>query len=156
MREIESWMIAGFRSNTAITALVGADNNGNPAIFGDRARVNGQFTPFPHLTVSRFSSVKSLAMFDEHSDTAGLFDCPRVAIAAWDQESKDRAYQIYRLAEQMLLGKSPMQFANQYFSGYKIVRTVFRDDLFDDRAQAYHIHGEFSMWAQLTDSQQPY
>jgi hypothetical protein len=149
-------MINGFAGNTAITTLIGKDDNGNPAIFGDRARVNGQFTPFPHLTVSRFSSAKPLAIFDEQPDTAGRFDCPRIAVAAWDQESKDRAYQVYRLAEQMLLGTSQMPFTNQYFSGYKIVRTVFRDDLFDDRAQAYHIHGEFSMWAQLTDTQQPY
>lgn len=155
-REVVSWMITGFQSNAALVALVGADLNGNPAIFGDRARTNGQFPPFPHLTVSRFGSLRGLALFDEQIETAGQFDCPRIAVSAWAQETKDQAYQVYTMAEQMLLGTSALPFVNQYFSGYKIVRTAMRDDLFDDRAQAYHITGEFGLWLQLTDTAQPF
>lgn len=155
-REVTSWMIEGFLSNSILTALVGADNSGNPAIFGDRARSNGQFAPYPHLTVARFGSLRSLAIFDEQPDTAGIYDCPRVAVSAWAQESKDQAYQVYTLAEQMLIGSAALPFANPYFSGYKIVRHLMRDDLFDDRAQAYHIYGEFGMWLSLTDTPQPF
>jgi hypothetical protein len=158
MREVVSWMVQGFLGNSAITNLVGADSAGNPAIFDQETHTADQNIPYPHLTVSRVGTprVQRLILFDEQPDTAGRFDNPNIAICAWSQTTRDAAYQIYELAQAMLLGQTAMRFTSLYFSGYKITRGVFRGDLFDREAQAYRVYGEFSMWAQLTDTAQPY
>lgn len=156
MREVESWIVQGLLNNASLVVLVGKDADGNPAIFSNQARLDSQYVNYPHVTVARIGSAKSLAMWDEQPDTAGQFDCPLIALQGWSKDTADEAYQVYLLAQQTILGQAALPFTNEYFNGYKIVRRAFRDNLFDERTQVFHTYGEFSMWAQLTNVAQPF
>lgn len=151
-------MVQGFIGNGAITGLIGKDSSGLPAVWDSEAHTADQMVDYPHIIVTRISTARPqrIKLFDEQPDTAGRFDNPVVAIKAYHQTTRDAAYQIYYLCQAMLLGEDASPFNNQYFSGYKITRGVFRGDLYDREAQAYFVYGEFTMWAELTDTSQPY
>lgn len=156
MREVESWLVSTLQSNSALVALLGKDTANNPAIFPDEMLDPDERVPYPIITFSRIGDAGSLAMFYDQPELAGQIDWPRIAIRCWSSQTRDAAYRIWKLVDAMLVGMQATKFASVYFTGYKIRRTVLRDNMYDRDARAYFVYSEYAYLAQLTTTAQPF
>jgi hypothetical protein len=157
VRELESSLIAIFSADTIIKDWVGKEVDGTPAIDSYHARDNQEErVPYPRITIARFGSIAGGELFQEDDNFSLAMDCPKIAICAWSTIDVDDAYQGYNRCDALLRGPSRVNVATQYFSIYQIKRSMFRDDLFDEKANAFHIHGEYRMWTQLTAVPEPF
>lgn len=147
-------MVQGFRGNSSLTALLGVDTSGIPAIFPYHYRDVDARVPYPHLTLARFGNVGDQDKFGEVQEITTLHDSVRFVLCVWSTKSADELWPIYKIADGMLRG-SGVNYQNSYFRGYRIHRTSCRDDLFDQDANAYHLHAEYRTQIEYTSVAQP-
>jgi len=151
--ELQTWLVDTLIADSAITALVGADSAGTPAIFPYHHSDADEIIPYPHITFARFGSRAQHMPFDERPEWASLMDNPRIAVCVWSTQTIDECWPIYKLIDGILRG--PAGASNAYFGAYTVKRTALRDDLYDEDVHAYHLHSEYCAVTQLTGTAQP-
>ena len=117
--------------------------NNTPAIYPYHHRDVDNPT-YPLITLAVFGQGMGCSRFDDSQATIGRFDRPRLAICVWSQKNIDEAYSIY--AQINPLRGTSVQ--SMYVSSWRMDRTLFRDDLFDQDANAYHMHSEWMTWVE--------
>lgn len=147
---LQASVIQKFSNDPTILTMIGKDSSSNPAVFPYHQRDADERVPYPHITIARFGDITERGIFQDGSNST-IMDGPRIAICVWSLVSLDEAYNLYNAADILLRGNNA-NISSQFFSTYKIRRTHLRDDLFDNTSKAFHIHSEYSMWLQYTQT----
>jgi hypothetical protein len=132
-------------ANTALTAVLSTipGTNNTPAIYPYHHR-DIENPTYPLITIATFGQGMGSSRFDDSQATMGRFERPRLAICVWSTKDIDEAYAIYQQINP-LRGTSVQSI---YVSSWRMDRTLFRDDLFDQDASAYHLHSEWLSWVE--------
>jgi hypothetical protein len=104
--------------------------------------------PYPIITIDRFGSGMRSDIFGESDIFATAMDNPKLAICVWDKQNIDNCYAVYERLDFLLRGTTPVSsIPSMYMTNYRIRRTMYRSDLFDDTINAYHFHSEYETWS---------
>lgn len=137
------FLVNTFAADATLVSLLANRGDGQPAIYPLHRR--DLVDPvYPILTIARIGTGMNSRMFSD-TELATLMDEPKFCIDAWAQINVDQCIAIMTRVRQILKAPS-FAIGNQYFSGYKIRETAYRDDLFDEPNATFHVHAEFVTW----------
>jgi hypothetical protein len=142
----QAWFVNTAQSNTSIAALLGKDSTGAPAVFPYHGSDADPNVPFPHITLANFGSATERGMFDDSPLHATRVEGFKLAVCVWSRTTVDECHAIYNLVDDMLRGPSANPNNVGHFTTYGLKRISKRDDLWDDKLLAYHLHSEYVVW----------
>jgi hypothetical protein len=140
---ILSYPVAGSTTD-AITSLLGTTADNTPSVFPYHHR-EVENAAYPQVTFARFGSI-GVDRFG-HTDYATIMDDPRFTICVFDQKNIEKCYPIYKLIDRLLRGPHA-KIADATFGAFQVVRSHYRDDLFDETTKSFHLHSEYRCWIQ--------
>ncbi len=139
-------LVTMFKNDAQLIAILGTSADGSPAVHPEHYR-DVQDPSFPMVTVSRIGSGMKDNMFAEDPLWSNHMDNPRFVICVWDKKNIDRCYAAYRRIDFLLRGSPPTNtIPSHYMINFKVRRRLMRDDLFDEKVNAYYLYSEYETW----------
>lgn len=144
----EEWMVAQFLADATLLSLVGRDTDNQPAVYPYHYQSQDERVPYPHLTFARFGTADpgNTSLFQSSQYLSVQMDSPKFALCAWSTNSLQEADALYSAAQLVLQGPNATTATSSLFGQYQLKRTLYRNDLYDDDAKAYHVHAEYRIW----------